>query len=216
MSKPAICWPSASKKIDVGLPDRDADQIGAPRRAHDGVGDFRIRDQHVLDVARQVDHHRLADAELHEARGRFAGRRPGSSRLRGIGRACRRRSRAVPRPTAAPRAPQREISVARRHITRPLPTHFGVGTVLTPKRTDVDRRRAARSSSASEAWFARIREAAQRERKRAELARERERLGLARRQFERRGLADRRPSGRPSRRASDRSRARGCWRGSSR
>ena len=55
---------------DVGLSDRDADQVGAARRAHHRVGDLRIGDQHVLDVARQVDHHGLADAERHRlARG---------------------------------------------------------------------------------------------------------------------------------------------------
>ena len=60
---------------DVGLADRDADHVGAARRAHHRVGDLRIGDQHVLDVARQVDHHRLADAERHEARARIASRR---------------------------------------------------------------------------------------------------------------------------------------------
>ena len=70
------------EEIDVGLADRDADQVGAARRAHDRVGDLRLRDQHVLDVARQVDHHRLADAELHEARRGIASRPPGSARAR--------------------------------------------------------------------------------------------------------------------------------------
>ena len=53
---------------DVGLSDRRADDVGAARRADDRVGDLGIGDQHVLDVARQVDHHRLADAERNEAR----------------------------------------------------------------------------------------------------------------------------------------------------
>ena len=60
---------------DVGLADRGADDIGALRRADHGVGDLGIADQHVLDLARQVDHDRLADAERQEARVHGAGRR---------------------------------------------------------------------------------------------------------------------------------------------
>ena len=48
---------------DVGLADRRADDVGALRRAHHGVGDLGIGDQHVLDVARQVDNHGFSDAE---------------------------------------------------------------------------------------------------------------------------------------------------------
>ena len=53
---------------DVGLADRRADDVGALRRADDGVGDLRIGNQHVLDIARQVDHDRLADAQRKKAR----------------------------------------------------------------------------------------------------------------------------------------------------
>ena len=59
---------------DVGLPDLDADHVDAARRAHDGIGDGRVGDQHVLDVGRQVDGDRLADAERDEARCRLARR----------------------------------------------------------------------------------------------------------------------------------------------
>jgi hypothetical protein len=52
---------------DVGLAGLDADDIGAPRRAYDGIGDRGIGDQHILDLARQVDHHRLADAKWNKA-----------------------------------------------------------------------------------------------------------------------------------------------------
>ena len=100
MSKPAICWPSASKKIDVGLADRDADDVGAARRADDRVGDLGIGDQHVLDVARQVDHDRFADAERHEARARVAADHL-DRRGRGI---APRGSAAGARPVAARRA----------------------------------------------------------------------------------------------------------------
>ncbi len=53
---------------DVGLADRGADDVGALRRADDGIGDLGIRHQHVLDVARQVDDHGFADAEREKAR----------------------------------------------------------------------------------------------------------------------------------------------------
>ena len=53
---------------DIGLADGGADDVGALRRTHDGVGDLGIGDQHILDVARQVDDDRLADAERQEAR----------------------------------------------------------------------------------------------------------------------------------------------------
>ena len=68
MSKPIDLPAFGVEEEDVGLADRDADQVGAPRRAHDRVGDLGIGDQHVLDVARQVDHDRLADAERDELR----------------------------------------------------------------------------------------------------------------------------------------------------
>ena len=56
------------EEIDVGLSDLDADDVGAPRRAHDRVGDHGIGHQHVLDVARQVDDDALAHAERDELR----------------------------------------------------------------------------------------------------------------------------------------------------
>ena len=56
------------EEIDVGLADGSADHIGAPHRANDGVSDLGIGDEDVLDVARQIDHDRLAEAEREEAR----------------------------------------------------------------------------------------------------------------------------------------------------
>ncbi|MEY9277835.1 hypothetical protein ABIE90_007732 [Bradyrhizobium diazoefficiens] len=53
---------------DVGLPDRGADDVGALRRADHRIGDLGVGDQHILDVARKVDHDGLADAEREEAR----------------------------------------------------------------------------------------------------------------------------------------------------
>jgi hypothetical protein len=53
---------------DVGLADRRTDDIGALRGAYHGVGDLRIGDQYILDVARQVDHDGFADAERKKAR----------------------------------------------------------------------------------------------------------------------------------------------------
>ena len=50
----------------VGLADRGADDIGALRRAHHRVRDLGIGDQHILDLARQIDDHGFADAERQE------------------------------------------------------------------------------------------------------------------------------------------------------
>jgi hypothetical protein len=58
---------------DVGLADRGADDIGALGRANDGVGDLGIGDQHILDVAGQVDDDGLADAEREGSRVHLAG-----------------------------------------------------------------------------------------------------------------------------------------------
>ena len=57
---------------DVGLADCGADDVGALRRANHGVGDLGIGDQHVLDVARQIENHRLADAKRQKARPRLS------------------------------------------------------------------------------------------------------------------------------------------------
>ena len=53
---------------DVGLAHFDADDVGAPRRPNDGVGDLGIGDQYVLNVARKIDDDRFADAERHRVR----------------------------------------------------------------------------------------------------------------------------------------------------
>ena len=53
------------EEIHVGLAHRDADDEGAARRPHHGIGDLGIGDQHILDVARQIDDDRFADAEGH-------------------------------------------------------------------------------------------------------------------------------------------------------
>src|SRR3979490_1337073 len=55
------------EKEYAGLANRNADQIGAPRRADYRIGDPGIGHEHILDVRRQVDDDRLADAERHEA-----------------------------------------------------------------------------------------------------------------------------------------------------
>ncbi len=53
---------------DVGLAHGRPDDEGTPSRADDRVGNLGVGDQHVLDVARQLDHHRLSDPERNEAR----------------------------------------------------------------------------------------------------------------------------------------------------
>ena len=78
---------------DVGLADRRADDVGALRRAHHGVGDLGIGDQHVLNVARQIDNHGFSDAERQEP---CLDRSAGGNRNRvgiGIGRDDRREGR---------------------------------------------------------------------------------------------------------------------------
>jgi hypothetical protein len=49
------------------LSDRDADHVDAARGADHRVGNLGIGDQHVLDVGRQVNGDRFADAERNEA-----------------------------------------------------------------------------------------------------------------------------------------------------
>ena len=49
---------------DVGLADRLAEQVDAPRRARHRIGDGRVGDQDVVGVGRQVDDDRLVEAEL--------------------------------------------------------------------------------------------------------------------------------------------------------
>ena len=60
--------PLGVEEIDAGLSDGSADDIGAARGADHRVGDLRIRDQHILDIARQIDDHRFAHTERHELR----------------------------------------------------------------------------------------------------------------------------------------------------
>ena len=143
------------EEVNVGLADLDADDVGAARRADDRVGDLRIGDQHVLDVARQIDHHRLADAERHEARLRL---RADDLRPRRDGAPTPARPRARRGREHAREQPQRDkrrrVSMSNSPYTRPYSTHFGVVTVVTPKRTvliparlpEARRRRSA-------AWF---------------------------------------------------------------
>ena len=84
------------KEHDVGLADGCADDIGALGGADDGVGDLRIGNQHILDVARQVEHDGFADPERNRSAHSSAHRR----RSRPEGRA-RRDSRSPP-PASGP------------------------------------------------------------------------------------------------------------------
>ena len=52
----------------VGLADLDADDVGTPRGADDGIRDLWIGDKNVLDIARKVDHHGFSDAKRDGAR----------------------------------------------------------------------------------------------------------------------------------------------------
>ncbi len=188
-----ICAPDGVEEEHVGLADRDADQVGAPRGAHHRVGDLGIGHQHVLGVARQVDHHGLADADRHELGRAVAdhvrhGRRPAA--IGRIGRAMT---------GAGGRQPDMAISAASggaqqlrsHHVSTPcisLARYFGA-MVVTPKRTVLIPVRPAALVGRRRVVVG-VEQAAQRERQRSGLARQRERLGLARAQLERRGLAD--------------------------
>ena len=58
---------------NVGLTDGNTDDVGTARRSHHRIGDLRIGDQDVFDIARQIDHRRLAGAQRHVPRGAVAG-----------------------------------------------------------------------------------------------------------------------------------------------
>jgi hypothetical protein len=61
------------EEVHVGLADPVADDVGAARGTDHGVGDLGIADQHILDIVRQVDDHRFADAERNRMRSEVAG-----------------------------------------------------------------------------------------------------------------------------------------------
>ena len=119
------------EEYDVGLADRGADDVGALRRTHHGVGDLGIGDQHILDVARQVDHDRLADAERQEARVHLAvggnGRRDAIvARHHGRQRRIeRQRCDGRKRQGADQKGPHRRLISPAFHIARPF-GHFCV------------------------------------------------------------------------------------------
>ena len=83
------------EEYDVCLTDRSADDIGALGGADDGIGDLGIGDQYVLDVARQVDDDRFADAKGERARIHLAGR--GRSRRHPVIAGDHRRQRRIQR-----------------------------------------------------------------------------------------------------------------------
>ena len=64
--EPGDLAPFGIEEVDAGLAPLDADDVGTAGRADHRIGDLRVGDQHVLDVARHVDHHRLADPERNE------------------------------------------------------------------------------------------------------------------------------------------------------
>ena len=135
MSKPAIWRPRHRRRRRwSGRSRRRSCRRGAPSarpRWRLGIGH-----QHVLGVARQVDHHRLADAERDEAQRRVAvapatwAPACGGSPADGVAR-------------QAPRAEQRSEQRGRNRICSPWPghPHFAVDVVVTPKRTMLTPRR---------------------------------------------------------------------------
>jgi hypothetical protein len=172
------------EEIDVGLPDRDADQISTARRAHDRVGEFRFRNQHVLDVARQVDHDRLSDAELNETRRGIRADHLDRSGRRGheaVGLRGARVERCAEECRREHRGERGPCQCTRRHFTRPLQSSFRHGHGADAEAHRVDSRTPSRGALI--AWqrrFAGVGETPQRERECAELTRQCERLGLTR------------------------------------
>ena len=116
---------------DVGLADRGADDIGALGGADDGVGDLRIGDQHVLDVARQVDHDGFADPEREEARVHLPVGGDGAARRDAIVARHHRRQRRIERERSDGRKrqgadderPHHRLIFPALHIVRPF-GHF--------------------------------------------------------------------------------------------
>jgi hypothetical protein len=58
---------------NVGLSDFVADHVSAARRADHRIGDPRVCNQNVLNVAGKIDHHRFSDAKRNRARPEVAG-----------------------------------------------------------------------------------------------------------------------------------------------
>src|SRR5581483_3901370 len=108
----------------------------APRRADDRIGDLGIGDKNVFYVARQIDHHGLAQAERNRAGGIFAagnviGGGGGNMRVRGTRRARQAASGRKRQRGEACRSDQSGWP----HRDPLLPAHFGIVVVVTPKRT---------------------------------------------------------------------------------
>ncbi len=115
---------------DVGLTDGFADDVGALRRADDGVGDLGIGDQHILDVTRHIDDDRFADAE----RQKTCLRRPAGRGRHGLGigshhrcqrRTERQRGDGRKRQRAHQKGPHRRLNSPAFHLGRPF-GHFCV------------------------------------------------------------------------------------------
>ena len=185
------------EEVDAGLADRGPDDVGAARRADDRIGDFWIGHQHVLDVARQLDHHRLADPERNELGAGLAAHHLDHRRARvacrdgrfggGCAPGCRKPEGSGQRNEQCG-ADQRRVPHSRslcHHV------YFVLVVVLMPKRTTLTpTRRRSVIVDLGPVLGAEIDKAPQCERERAELARDRERLGLARVELDRGGLAD--------------------------
>src|ERR1700728_3459409 len=179
----------------IGLPDLAADNVGAARGADHGVGDGGIGDQHVLDIARQVDDDRLADAERDRARPEIARRNRDCLGLQvairrstagnGDARSSARRGDHGCESSGADRFPwwHGEVPLYRsaRHCLRRHAEAYGVhGTALV----------VALLLAAFGSGRLRVEKATQGERDRAELARQRENLRLPRIELDGRGLSD--------------------------
>src|SRR5262249_5419327 len=158
-------------EIDAGLTYLHADDVGPPRGADDRVGEVGISDEHVFDVARQIDHDRFADTERNKLGACFAAHDLDHCRalLAGNGRCgngCgtrRRRRRAhasVGGRCAAGRGEpeggnqsDQQGGADQRHVPHDRSPHchfhFIVAGMLTPNRTTLTPRRPSSAAAAA-------------------------------------------------------------------
>src|SRR5438270_6372 len=97
------------------------------RPSNNGIGDFGVGDQHVFNVARQIDNHRLADPERKKAHFRTAGALHGSGfgcKDGGQERTKRQRDERRKRQGASQHGPHRRLISPALHLA--IPSHFCV------------------------------------------------------------------------------------------
>ena len=168
------------EEVHVGLAHRAADEECAPRRPHHGVGDLGIGDQHILDVARQIDNDRFADPKGHRLGLIVAGGDMDGLRGRRVEHdIARKRPRHQARGDEKRRESRRRSDRSRsRHIIPSAPSVPGSGRAHAEAHGIDGLLVVVCIILALGSARAGIADTAQRERNRAELMRHLERLGL--------------------------------------